>query len=1149
LVDKNDLTGEAVDPPVVQHVEMGRDQAHGAGDVTNAEILARLLLAQGTKVDPVEGTVSTAPNAVGPYEFLDDRILHAAEYFAKFMLGYDTSWIPNAAHTDANGNPTIIYKELSQQYRGRLTQNNWELFYYYKYTAGINIEEKAPYFTQMFADRVSYNWDGVDGGGDFWLFAPKAAETEGTKYLVKPIIEPLREMEDRYTAFDSNSTAKQEGDTSFVEIKATEAGSKIALVGSSTGEKSIGFKIRTNGVAKLEMSYSINDTLTLPDTKGKWRFVTYTMNDFQGLGDLIYFNIRGAGTTVDIDHMNVKAGVQLTSPVFTAGNAALHLFTYVGSQAAINTDFPATDPSATDVVTYQIDNKPEGAAFNESTGAFSWKPTQAGTYSFVVGASDGTTVTAKDIKVVVANDRQSAVSAVIAPFDANTSYISSTFDHYKNAYADVMNLISSASDDVFYQKLADLNHAVEGLQQLTPLLNDGSMNYANMFVSSTFGTQYPNLLDNYAGSFVGYYLAQNLSYVMDFGPSFKVSANAFALQVRASFPERIGGVAVFGSNDNENWTRLTPGLTTVTEEMQRLEVQDGLKDAGFRFLEMQMIEPATNLFSGAPMIEIAEFRIFGERHEVVNNKLAAVSIGSDQSSRNRVVAGSTIKLSFKSTEAISNVNVIIQGQAAFVSTVDNFNWIATLVVDNSVIGGKVNFSIHYNTAAGIEGAETVLTTDGSTLYIADETGLIRDLLKITALSDSSGRAQADLLKTASALFDGNVVSITDFRVNGSGYGGYITFDFKAGNQVTLAKAELLARQDSNYTRISGAVVQGSNDNTAWTTISPAAAKTAEWQTLSISSKVPYRYIRIYNGNNWFGNMAELRLYGDVRPADLTPPADAVLTADITVPTNHDVSVTISYPSDVSVMEYKVGDSGTWTAYGAPVVVSENVTVYARGTDDVGNVSNVTSITVNNIYKIAPVTTATLSPAAPNGKNSWYTTDVTVSLSVYANVYGGAVTTEYQVNDGAWITYTGTIPAFGEGTYKFGYRSTDQAGNVEQLKTVEFKVDKTAPSLTVQLDKTSIWPANHKMVTVNATLNSSDAISGVESVVLTSITSNQPDSGQGDIQANLGTATTSFILRAEKPRIYTITYTATDKAGNKTVTTASVTVPHDQSGNN
>ena len=65
LVTRNDLTGEAV-PPMVEHVEMGRDQAHGAGDVTNMSILARLLMSQGQKVDPVDGTPSTAADAVGP---------------------------------------------------------------------------------------------------------------------------------------------------------------------------------------------------------------------------------------------------------------------------------------------------------------------------------------------------------------------------------------------------------------------------------------------------------------------------------------------------------------------------------------------------------------------------------------------------------------------------------------------------------------------------------------------------------------------------------------------------------------------------------------------------------------------------------------------------------------------------------------------------------------------------------------------------------------------------------------------------------------------------------------------------------------------------------------------------------------------------
>ena len=45
------------------------------------------------------------------------------------------------------------------------------------------------------------------------------------------------------------------------------------------------------------------------------------------------------------------------------------------------------------------------------------------------------------------------------------------------------------------------------------------------------------------------------------------------------------------------------------------------------------------------MLEVAEFRIFGERHEAVN-KLSSVSISSDQSLKNRIVAGNTVKLSF-----------------------------------------------------------------------------------------------------------------------------------------------------------------------------------------------------------------------------------------------------------------------------------------------------------------------------------------------------------------------------------------------------------------------------------------------------------------------------------------------------------------------
>jgi hypothetical protein len=853
LVDKNDLTGEAVDPPVVQHVEMGRDQAHGAGDVTNMEILARLLMGQGTKVDPVEGTASTAPNAVGPYEFLNDRILDAAEYFGTYMLGYDTPWVPTAAHTDASGNPTIIYKQLAGGYRGRLTQNTWELYYYYKYVRGVNMEQRAPNFTKIYSERVSYNWDGVDGGGDFWIFMPQAAQAEGVKYLVKPIVEPYREFEDRFTALDANSLAKLEGSTGYVEVTATPGGSRIALVGYANGARSVAFRVRTNGIATVDV---FGDTITLPDTKGQWRYVAYAFNAYQGFGDLVYMTVKGAGAIVQFDHVNIQASTLLTPPAFNAGSAELTLYTYAGSSATLSYDFAATDGNAGDVLAYQADNLPQGAVFNTSTGAFSWLPTQPGTYAFVISASDGTTVTSKRVQITVGADRQAAVTAAIAAYQPNAVYIAATLAAYNSAYADIMAVISSASDTVFGQKLTALSSAVAGLRQLTPLLADGSIDYTNMLATSTFGNEVPKALDNSPDSFVVYTSAQNLTHTLDFGPDFTISASSFALQVRASFPERIGGVTIYGSNDKDEWTRLTPGLTSVTEDMQTLDVQDDLRALQFRFLKIQMIEPSSTF------LELSEFHIFGERHETIN-KLATVSIASDQALKNRIVLGNTVKLTFKSTAPINTVRVTMLGQAATVASSDNLNWTATWVAGGGATPGTVKFKLDYKTAEGVDAGTTLFTTDGTSLYIADQSALIANPPAIAALQDSSGRNQADLLATVNLLFDSNLTTFTDFRLNGSGAGGYVTFDFKEGGTATLSKVEILARQDTFYTRIKGTVVQGSNDNATWTTISTAAASTMDWQTLAIANPQPYRYIRILNGNSWFGNMAELRLHGMV----------------------------------------------------------------------------------------------------------------------------------------------------------------------------------------------------------------------------------------------------------------------------------------------
>ncbi|MFB5673434.1 discoidin domain-containing protein [Paenibacillus terreus] len=886
LVDSNAVTGEKLETPVVQHVEMGRDQAHGAGDITNAAIISRMLLAQGTRVDPVAGTASSAPDAVDIFEFLDHRVLTAANYFWQYMLGYDTPWTPVVYTMDENGSPLGIYRVISDFYRGRMnTAQFWDIYYYYTYSKGVDLSEKAPYFYEAFTKRIPSNyyyqgrlsqaWESPDGGGDFWLYIPQEAAAEGAKYLPKEMTsDALADIEDRYTALDSHSATRQEGTITYVEVTATDEGSTIVPLnlsfGQRTSPKLIGLKIRTNGTATLELSKERNSipfhTITLPDTKGQWRYVTFDMSintvpyaQIDENYSLMYMKVKGNGTRVDLDHFHVQAGSGLSAPVFKSGPSALNLFAFAGG--TIHADFAAADSNASDIVTYEMADGPAGAVLDSSSGAFTWTPTHTGTSSFIVVASDETSVSTKHVKIEVEADRAAAVAAATTGYDPDESYVSASLATYTNAYADAIKYIETDTDAVFYAKLQTLHTAVAGLEPLNKALPDGSLDFGKMVPASSFGNYLPSITDDNDNSYVAYGLAPDQYHTLDFGSRFKITAQAFEIQGRRSFPERIAGLAVFGSNDGDNWTRLTDQMTVRSEEKQRLALKDDYKDTPFRFFKLAIIEPQSTMF------EISELRIYGQRHEIIS-KMSSVSISSDQSLKNRIAAGDTVKLDFEAVEPIRDVKVLMQGQEAAAVTEDNIHWTAQWTVSPDAGDRKVRFSINYKLIAnGTEGDEVILTTDSTNLFIADESRLIPNVTEITYLIDpttAGNRTPAETMKQVGYLFDGNPSTNSDFRLGSNGAGGYITFDFKTDKRLLVSKVEMLARQDQYYGRIKGAVVQGSNNNENWSNLTPGAAALQEWQTFTVNDTAPYRYIRIYNSGSWFGNIAELRLHGSLQ---------------------------------------------------------------------------------------------------------------------------------------------------------------------------------------------------------------------------------------------------------------------------------------------
>lgn len=209
------------------------------------------------------------------------------------------------------------------------------------------------------------------------------------------------------------------------------------------------------------------------------------------------------------------------------------------------------------------------------------------------------------------------------------------------------------------------------------------------------------------------------------------------------------------------------------------------------------------------------------------------------------------------------------------------------------------------------------------------------------------------------------------------------------------------------------------------------------------------------------------------------------------------------------------------------------------------------ITIHPMDVTPPETTADIVPISEGGAHGWYMSPVNVSLQVVDE--GSSVTdTVYRVNEGEWTSYSGPFTISDDGIYTLEYYSTDLAGNTESINTTTFQIDATAPVLTLEADPATIWPPNNQMVPVKVGLEASDEGSGMALVTLVSITSSeQAEEGMADIQdAEYGTDDREFLLRATRlgsgdGRIYTITYSAMDLAGNATTTSVEVIVPHNQ----
>lgn len=152
------------------------------------------------------------------------------------------------------------------------------------------------------------------------------------------------------------------------------------------------------------------------------------------------------------------------------------------------------------------------------------------------------------------------------------------------------------------------------------------------------------------------------------------------------------------------------------------------------------------------------------------------------------------------------------------------------------------------------------------------------------------------------------------------------------------------------------------------------------------------------------------------------------------------------PDTVAII-YENASQGTadvsWDAID-PTKYAQSGTFQVNGKVDGTSIKAVANVTVKSPI---PATRAVLTPSQPDGRNGWYIHPVTVNL--IADNQSGGILTKYNLDGGGtWQTYTGPITMNQDGKYNLSYRSSDNAGNVEAVKTVSFNLDVVAPTIGI-----------------------------------------------------------------------------------------------------
>lgn len=224
-----------------------------------------------------------------------------------------------------------------------------------------------------------------------------------------------------------------------------------------------------------------------------------------------------------------------------------------------------------------------------------------------------------------------------------------------------------------------------------------------------------------------------------------------------------------------------------------------------------------------------------------------------------------------------------------------------------------------------------------------------------------------------------------------------------------------------------------------------------------------------NGVRAGNGMAQIQYYA--------PPSAPAITPSPTTWTKGPVTMRVTASGEAGISGIYYSSGAYACGNGGTVSVTANGWYSFYAVDNVGQTSTVSSYQVTNIDTTAPSVTFT-----PNG-SSWATSSSTTIKA--SDSQSGVNRITYRVSSnggstyGSWTTVNGssaTVSFSSTGTYRVQVNAYDNVGNMSDVTSSIFYVDKTDPT-----GSGTISPSGWTNGSVTITVNGSDEHSGVASI--------------------------------------------------------------------